>query len=354
LVKENEALKKWLEGPFRRRLKDEYGVRLVVKETTMEKITKQLTDEKLLQDRNLGVPGSYDIIIFDGEGFGTFKKLGLIYSAFVDKLPGARLIDRDALSFQYRDTFKNEGSFVPIGRDMLTFLYSTDIFYDSPETYHEVFDTISKLKGYATYPDPRYTKEGEAFLLGLVAEKVNMEPYVKPGRNLEEFEREVREALQPLVNIRANIMDAGLTYPTNIEQLFTDKKTYFSMSMDYMRVGEKVKEYEYPDSTNCFVLRPVGTYTTVGVIPFNSENKAGAMVTLSELLSPSSQAGLVTTGLMTVYYENTPVDKVEPLKTLKLHRTIPKFSSYIDATTPEFDRELIDIVLYVWEDLVVE
>lgn len=354
LVKQNEAFEKWLEGPFAKHMKDQYNVNLVIKNTTMEKITQQLIDEKLLADRNMGVAGAYDVIIFDGEGFGTFKSLELIYNSFAERLPNTRLIDREALSYKYRDMRKNEGSFVPIGREMLTFLYSSDIFYDSPKSYDEVFDTISKLKGYATYPDPRHTKEGEAFLLGLVGKHVNMEPYVKEGRNLEEFKAEVREALTPLVNIRANIMDAGLTYPTNIEQLFTDKKTYFSMSMEYMRVGDKVKEYEYPDTTNAFVLHPVGSYTTVGVIPFNSENKAGAMVTLSELLSPSSQAGIVSTGLMTVYYENTPVDKVEPLKLLKLHRVIPKFSSYIDNVAPEFDRELIDIIKQIWEDMVIE
>lgn len=354
LAKENEAFKKWLEGPFAKHLKQEYGIVLVVKTTTMEKISKQLTDEKLLADRNMGVAGAYDIVIFDGEGFGSFKNLGLIYGSFAERLPNARWIDREALSYKYRDMQKNDGHFVPIGRDMLTFLYSSDIFYDSPKSYQEVFDTISKLKGYATYPDPRYTREGEAFLLGLVGEQVNMEPYVKEDRNLEEFRAEVERALEPLVNIRANIMDAGLTYPTNIEQLFTDKKTYFSMSMDYLRVGDKVKEYEYPETTNAFVLHPVGTYTTVGVIPFNSENKAGAMVTLSELLSPSSQAGIVTTGLMTVYYAGTPVDKVEQLKLLKLHRTVPKFSSYIDNATPEFDAELIDIIKRTWEDMVIE
>lgn len=354
LAKENEVFKKWLEGPFAKHMKEEYGINLVIKTTTKEKVSKQLTDEKLLADRNMGVAGAYDVILFDGEGFGSFKTLGLIYGPFAERLPNTKWIDREALSYKYRDMQRNDGYFVPIGRDMLTFLYSSDIFYDSPKSYQEIFDTISKLKGYATYPDPRYTKEGEAFLLGLVGEQVNMESYVKEGRNLEEFRAEVERAVTPLVNIRANIMDAGLTYPTNIEQLFTDKKTYFSMSMDYLRVGEKVKEYEYPETTNAFVLHPVGTYTTVGVIPFNSENKAGAMVALSELLSPSSQAGIVSAGLMTVYHAGTPIDKVEQLKLLKLHRTIPKFSSYIDNATPEFDSELIDIVKKTWEDMVIE
>lgn len=354
LVNQNEKLKKWLEGPFAKYLEEEYRIDLVVKNTTMEKLSEQLREEKLQHDRNQGAAGAYDLVVFDGPGFGDLKKRGLIYGSFADKIPNLRLIDQETLSFKYRDMEKNEGYFVPIGRSMLTLLYSSDIFYDNPETYSEVFDTISKLKGYATYPDPRYTEEGEAFLLGLISERINMEPYLKADRNLDAFKEEVKSALKPLVTIRANIMDAGLTYPTNIEQLFTDKKTYFSMSMDYMKVGDKVKEYEYPESTNAFVVSPVGTYTTVGVIPFNSENKSGAMVALSALLSPSSQAGLIPTGLMTVYYRGTPVESVEPLKLLKLHRVVPKFSSYIDCVAPEFDEELIRIVVDTWEDLVIE
>lgn len=344
----------WLEKDFAPVVKEAYGIDLIVKRIAYEKLYNQLELEKQLRDKEEGGKGSIDLILLRGDGYAALKRNDLIYHSFAEKLPNIRLLDMDALSYKYRDGLPNEGSYVPVARNMLTMLYSSEIFYDSPQSYAELLDTISKLKGYATYPDPRTTKEGEAFLLGMVAEAVNMEPYMKESRNLADFESDVRKALRPLATIRANIMDAGLRYPTNIEQLFTDKKSYFSMSMDFMRVGEKVKEYEYPESTTSFVIPPVGTYSTVGLIPFNSENKSGAMVVLSELLSPASQAAIIPKGLMTVYYRGIPIEAAEPLKQLKLHRVILKFSSYMDCIAPDFDRELVDIVLKVWEDLVVE
>lgn len=354
LVTDNDGFAGWLESSFAKTLKENREIELIVKRTELDKVIAQLESERLLYDREEKAPGTYDLVLFDGDGFGEMKRKKLIYGPFADRLPNRRLIDVEALSYRYRDATPNEGYFLPVSRKMLTLLYSTDIFYDSPENYAEMLDTISKLKGYATYPDPRYTKEGEAFLLGLVSEAIDMEPFLRPDRNLDDFREQVRQALKPLVIIRANIMNAGLTYPTNIEQLFTDKKSYLSMSMDYMKVGEMVKEYEYPDNTTPFVLRPVGTYTTVGVIPFNSENKSGSMVTLSELLSPASQAAMIPHGMMTVYYSGTPVESVEPLKLLKLHRTVLKFSSYIDCVAPDFDRELVDIVIQTWEDMIIE
>lgn len=344
---------KWLKKPFKEFLLEQKQITLTVKETSLDQLIQRLETEKLARDRGENAPGAYDIILFSGDGYAELKHKGLIYGPFSDRLQNTPLIDKNAVSFQYREQEPNNGYYLPIGRRMLTMYYSNNVFYDSPENYQEFFDTISKLKGKATYPDPLTTWEGQAFLLGYVSSQIDMEPYIKPGRDLEALEAQLREAMIPLMNIRIGIMDAGLSYPKNIEQLFTDGKSFVTMHMDYMQVGDKVKSYEYPETTTAFVINPVGTYTTIGVIPFNSENKSGAMVALSTLLEPEAQAGMVGTGLMTIYHPGIPVEKAETLKMLKLHRSILKFSSYIDAVAPDFDQELIDLVLKVWKEMLM-
>lgn len=354
VVGQSDEYLEWLGTDFANYVMEKYSVRLAVKEASLEQLVTQLKDEKVLHDRGDETIGRYDLILFSGDGYAQLRSENLIYGAFADKIPNIRLIDYKSPSFLYRDKVANEGYFVPVARKMLTLLYSSDIFYESPVDYDELFDTLSRLKGYATYPDPRTTAEGEAFILGIVAEKVVMENYIKSERDLNKFALEVRTALRPLVRLRAGLMDAGIKYPTNIEQLFTDGKTYFSMSMDTIRVEDKITNYEYPDTTNSFVMKPVGTYQTVGVIPFNSENKSGAMVTISALLDPSAQAGILGTGLMTMYYEGTPAESLEPLKLVKVHRSLPKFSQYIEGAAPEFDDELKEVVIKIWEDMIIE
>ncbi len=354
VIGQDDEYVKWLESSFADYLLEKYSVRLTVKETSFEQLETQLLEDKVLHDRGEGNPGRYDLVIFSGNGFSSLKNNKLIYGSFADKIPNVKLLDLKSNSFLYREKLANDGYFVPVARKMLTLLYSSDIFYESPQDYEELFDTLSRLKGYATYPDPRTTLEGEAFLLGIVSEKVVMDSYVRGDRDLDKFALEVRTALRPLVRLRAGLMDAGLKYPTNIEQLFTDGKTYFSMSMDYLRVEDKVKNYEYPDTTSSFVMSPVGTYNTVSVIPFNSENKSGAMVVVSALLEPEAQAGLLKTGLMTVYYGGTPAESFEALKLVKTHRSLPRYTSYIDSDAPEFDDELKEIIIKVWEDMIIE
>ncbi len=350
---ENDALLSYLEEDFAGYMKEKHHQRIVVKQVDIHQVIAKLSEEKILVDEGQDEHGSYDVLVFGEDGYAELLEKHLLYGPFADDVKNMDLINVYSPSCQYRDALPNGGYFVPIARQQLTFLYSEDIFYDIPETYSEMIDTLGKLKGKTTYPDPRYTKEGEAFLMGLVEEKVLMEPFVVPDRDLKAFEEEVRLALRPLVKNRVGLMNAGTEYPVEIEQLFTDGKTYFSMNMDFLRISEKIKNYEYPDTTNTFVLQPVGTYTMVAVVPFNSLNKTGAMVAISELLSPSVQASLYGTGLVSVYYSRTPEEAQESLNKIKLHRAISKNSTYVAASGIDFDKELRDIVIAVWEDMVL-
>ncbi len=349
----NEAFLSYLEGDFSDYMREKHQQRIVVKKVLIEQVVSKLDEEKALFEEGQDVRGSYDVLLFDGEGYAEMREKELIYGPFSNNLENLGLIDLYSSSFQYRDTVPNEGFFVPIARKMLTLLYSEDIFYESPVSYAELISELGKLQGMATYPDPRYSEEGLAFLLGMIQEKVLMEPYVEPGRDLEAFEQEVRAALRPLVKHRIGLRDAGTKYPENTEQLFTDGKTYFSMSLDFLRISEKIKNYEYPSSSNTFLLKPVGSSTMIGVLPFDSVNKTGAMVALSELLSPRSQSGLYLSGLVSVYYSGTPEENMQQLNAAKLHRSILKPQKYIESAGVDFDKELRDIVVAVWEDMVL-
>lgn len=343
---ENAKYNKWLGGKFAEQMQNEFAIQVVVKEISTDRAIS-----KLSADKADGVEkGEYDIVLVNGTGFGEMFDKGLLYGPFADRLQNVTYLDTNHTSYKYRDVHENQGYFVPIGRKMLSLVYSEDIFYDKPKNYAELFKTMESLKGKAVYPDPRYSLEGEAFVLGLVSESVDMEPYLGPERDLDAFRRDVFSALTPLRGLIPHLKSG---YPRDIEPMFIDGRSLLGMNMDYVRVGEQIKSYEYPDTAVAFALRPVGTYTSIGVIPFNSANKSGAMAVLSGLLSPEAQAGQIGTGWMTVYSKDAPIEAFEYMKKAKVHRSAVKYSAFVECVGDEFDDELKEIVISIWKSMVL-
>lgn len=325
-----------------------HKIRIKIVAIELEKILPQLRSDK----ENAVERGEYDLLIFDGDGFGMLKDEELLYGPFVERVRHIDLIDKTATSFRFRDATANGGYFAPIGRKMLTLLFSEDIFYDRPQNFEELFATLGTLKGKGAYADPRSTQEGEAFLLGYISQAMDVTPYLAPGRNLEAFRAEVREAMKPLKAIQPGLLASGSVFPTKIEDLFVEGQIYTSMSMDAAAVNRKMKAYEYPDTAKSYVLPNVGTYSSIAVIPHSSNNKSGAMVVISELLSPEMQASKLEIGDMTIYHAGTPVEAMEPLQKVKMYRGAVKFSAFLDCIAPDFDFELRKIVVEEWTSVV--
>lgn len=343
---ENAKYNKWLAGKFAEQMLNEHSIKVVVKEISTDRVVSNLSNDKAE-----GVEkGSFDIVLISGTGFGELFDKGLLYGPFSDRLQNVRYLDLNATSYKFRDAHENKGYFVPLGRKMLSLVYSEDIFYDKPKNYSELLKTMESLKGKAVYPDPRFSEEGEAFLLGLVSESVDMDQYLGPKRDLAAFRRDVYSALAPLRGLVPHIKTG---YPRDIEPLFVDGRSLLGMNMDYVRVGEQIKAYEYPDTSVAFALNPVGTYTSIGVIPFNSVNKSGAMAVLSGLLSPEAQAGQIPFGWMTVYSKDAPIEAFEFMKKAKVHRSTVKYSTFVECVGDEFDDELKEIVIAIWKNMIL-
>lgn len=339
----------WLEKKFVPHMKNLYNIELKIEYISLPKVISRIKNQKVEDQRD----GDYDILILPDSGFKELKEAGALYGPFADQLKYIENLDRNSLSHKYREGIANEGFGLPIGRNMLTLLCSDDIFYDRPQNYDEFFDTIETLKGKATYPDPRYSKAGEAFLLGIVSKEVDMDLYAGPQRDIDQFRNEVSDALRPLLSIKSKLMFAGVRYPKDTEKLFSDGKSLIHMSLDYIHSSEKIRNYEYPETSMTFAIDSVGTYTVYSVIPFNSRNKSGAMVTLSELISPDIQADKMAAGEMTIYHKGTDVDAVAPLKRARLHRSAVKFSKFFDCIAPDFDPELRSEVVKIWAELIL-
>lgn len=355
----NPKAVEWLKDDFSKYLNSTYGIDVTILEQPLLKTMDMLTNDKV----NEVAFGEIDIILIENEGFKKARANGLLYGPFSDKLPNVyqNLSDRN-LNFTTREGIKTEYYSVPYSRAQLSFIYNQDIFYETPNDYEALIDLIKKNKGKFTYPDPRFSKEGEAFIFSMIGQSIDFEAFLMGNFSSEAFNKALDATMEKLSQMKPYLFDQGLKYPSSTEELddlFNNGALMMSMTMDYNFVTDKLREYEYLESASTFIIPSgVATYDEIAVIAFNSPNKSGAMVTLNALLSPEMQASKYNPrewGSLTVYDSGVaPSSALEGFKAARLRTTTVSYTAFMNAIMPEFSPEMRSIVLYRWENDVLD
>ena len=93
--------------------------------------------------------------------------------------------------------------------------------------------------------------------------------------------------------IEPGLWQKGRTYPKDsalLDTLFSRGEIAFGMSYHPPHAQNKIIEGSYPDTVRTFVMQDGSIYNThFTAIPFNSPNKAGAMVLANFLISADAQ-----------------------------------------------------------------
>lgn len=350
----NPKAVEWLKDDFAKYLSATYGIDVTILEQPLVKTLDRLTTDKA----NEVTFGEIDIVLIEHEGFKNARTNGLLYGPFSDKLPNVyQNLSERALNFTTREGIKTEYYSIPYSRAQLSFIYNQDVFYETPSDYEALIELIKKNKGKFTYPDPRYSKEGEAFILSVIGQTIDFESFLMGNFNTERFSQALDSGMENLKQIKPFLFDQGLKYPSStdeLDDLFNNGTLMMSMTMSYNYVTDKLREYEYLESASTFIIPSgVATYDEIAVIAFNSPNKSGAMVTLNALLSPEMQASKYNPrewGSLTVYdSEIAPSSSLEGFKAARLRSTTVNYSSFMKAVMPEFSPEMRTIILDRWE-----
>lgn len=355
----NPLAEAWFKDAFTKYLAETYEISLNVIIQPMEKTLLELKADKT----NENDQGMYDVIIFENKGFKEAKNGGLLYGPFGDKILNVnRLLDSKMLDYQYSEGIATDNYLIPYGRTQLSFIYNQDVFYDRPKTLEAFYEILKTEKGLFTYPNPLTTKEGEAFLLTLIGQSIDLEPFLSGNVDREAFVKVIQPTLDILNALKPYMYEKGTVYPSSFEAydtLFNEGKTMMSMSLDFEYATNKLREYEYIEGANTFVLPTgSGTYTESAGIAYNSMNKSGAMVVIHALLSPEMQSSKYTPklwGNLPIYAsQTTPSEAIDVLKVHKLKSTTVKAVDFIESALPEFNPELIQIILEEWEKQVLQ
>lgn len=349
----------WLKEDFSDYLKLNYEMTVKIVDQPLTKTMDELKLDKI----NEVELGAYDIILFEGEGFKSAFEKGLLYGPFTDKLMDAKaLLDTSSLEFTAHEGIDTKNYAIPYGRNQLSLIYNQDVFYETPANFDAFFELVSTYKGQFTYPDPRNTLEGEAFVLSVVGQDLDLEPFSQGPIDEAKFISAIQPGLDTLKAIKPNLKDGGTTYPQStqaLDDLFNNGALIMSMSMSYNYATDKLKAYEYPEGASTFVV-PSGmaTYTEVAGIAFNSSNKSGAMVALNALVSPDMQASKYDPkvwGSLPVYTQDvTPDTAFDTLKKVKVKSTTVNYRDFVECAMPEFSPALRAIVIEQWEKQVLQ
>lgn len=271
-------------------LKDEYDI-------TLNRVGLSDTVEAVnivLGEKEAGVDdaGSVDMIWINGENFRTMKQGGLAWCGYVDKLPNNVLVDWDNPAIANDFGVPVDGCEVPWSRAQFALAYNTEWVPEPPKSMGELIEWIKENPGQFTYPAPP-DFNGSVFVRHVfyhVAGDVD--------RLLGDFDQAVYDEVatktwELLNELEPSLWRGGQTYPTTITQLndlFANNEVAFTFNYEPAQFGLAVESGHYPETVRSFGLED-GTIgnTNYTLIPYNSPNKAAAMVLQNVLLSAEAQ-----------------------------------------------------------------
>lgn len=345
----------WLNDVFKPYLKTNKSVELVVETLDFERTIQMLKADK----NNQVLIGDIDLVLLPDTGFKRGYDNGLWYGPFVQDMPLLQdVVDPKNLMFRYEEGIATNGYTLPIGQEQLVMIYDRDVFFDAPTNWTAFFEAIKEYKGTFTYPDPRLSRAGEAFVLSYLLQDEHLEDYMTTPLDKAKVKAALQSKLTVLNDIKPWMYDKGMTLPQSVaemDQLFFDGKLLFSMSMSYNHATEKLSDYEYPEGAFSYVFDE-GTlsYNTNVVIAHNAPNKSGAMVVLQALLDSDMQVSKYDPkkyGELPVYTPSVVgTETMKLFKGVKLKSTSVKADDLLEKRISELPKENRDILIKLWEE----
>lgn len=287
----NDNINRYLDEWVAPRMKEEHGIELTrVPMNDAQDIINQLLDEKSVGKAD----GSMDIVWINGENFKAAKDNGLLWGDFSGKLPNfVDFIDADAPEIAEDFGEPVDGLEAPWGQAQFVLVHDEKKSPNPPKSMAELASWVKENPGQFTYPaPPDFT--GSAFIRHVLYETTGgHEQYQQPVAEIEDLEARFEPMWQYLNEIEPFLWREGQTYPESLaklDQLFASGEVGMTMSYDPALAASEVLKGRFPESTRTFLLEE-GTLANTHflAIPFNSSDKAGAMVAINELLSPSAQ-----------------------------------------------------------------
>ncbi|WP_309665528.1 ABC transporter substrate-binding protein [Tabrizicola sp.] len=271
-------------------LKADYGI-------TLNRVGLTDTVEAVnivLGEKEAGVldAGTVDMIWINGENFRTMKQAGLAFCGYTHLLPNNTLVNWDSPAIANDFGTPVEGCEVPWSRAQFAFAHDSAKTPAPPRSIADLIDWIKANPGQFTYPAaPDFN--GAVFVRHVFYHVAGGHETLLGPFDQAKFDDVAAKTWALLNELEPFLWRQGQTYPTSITQLnelFANGEVALTFDYDASQFGLAVQAGRFPDTTRSYGLTD-GTIgnTNYTVIPFNSPNKAAAMVLQNLLLSGEAQ-----------------------------------------------------------------
>jgi putative spermidine/putrescine transport system substrate-binding protein len=271
-------------------LKDDYDItlNLIPLTDTVEAVNIVLGEKEA---GNLDA-GSVDMIWINGENFRTMKQGGLAWCGYVETLPNTALVNWDNPAIANDFGVPVDGCEVPWSRAQFAFAYDTARTPAPPQSIPELLAWIKANPGQFTYPAPP-DFNGAVFIRHVFYHAAGGVDTLMGDFDQARFDAAAAKTWAILNDIEPYLWREGATYPTSVNQmndLFANSEVALTFNYEPAQFGIAVEAGTYPATVRSYGLTD-GTIgnTNYTVIPFNSPNKAAALVLQNVLLSAEAQ-----------------------------------------------------------------
>lgn len=248
----------------------------------------------VLSEKEAGVvdAGTVDLIWINGENFRSMKQADLAFCGYTKLLPNNALVNWDNPAIANDFGVPVEGCEVPWNTAQFAFAHDSATLPNPPKSIPALLDWIKANPGRFTYPaPPDFT--GSVFVRHVFYHAAGGAEALLGPFDQAKYDAAAAKTWAILNEIEPFLWREGRTYPTTVVQLnelFANGEVALTFNYDPSQFGLAVQAGTYPETTRSYGLSD-GTIgnTNYTLIPFNSPNKAAALVLQNLILSGEAQ-----------------------------------------------------------------
>ncbi len=311
----------------------------------------------VLSEKAAGVTdaGTVDLIWINGENFRSMREAELAFCGYTSILPNDVLVDWDNPAIANDFGVPVDGCEVPWNTAQFAFAHDSATLPAPPTSIPALLDWIKANPGRFTYPaPPDFT--GSVFVRHVFYHAAGGAENLLGPFDQAKYDAAAEKTWTILNDIEPHLWREGQTYPNTVVQmndLFANGEVAMTFNYEPAQFGLAVTAGTYADTTRSFGLSD-GTIgnTNYTLIPFNSPNKAAAMVVQNLLLSAEEQLEKakpeVWGAAPAIDISRTPADIQAGFAAIKAHPSVVPASELAKAALPELQSDWITAIEDGW------
>ena len=286
----DELINNWIDEYFAPRMKELYDITIDRVPMDIDQILNKLSSEAQAEKQQ----GSIDVIWINGENFFSAMENDLLYGPFTQVLPNFEsYVDKDDVETNYDFAYPIEGYEAPYGKAQLVLIDDAAKTPETPASAEELLEFAKKYPGQVTYPaPPDFT--GSAFVRNIIYQFVDPQVFMDMEADKDTVREAIEPALEYLRELNPYLWKQGKSFPATVSQqetMYMDGELLLHMRYESYWIATAIEKGMCSETSRSFVFDggTIGN-TNYLAIARNSPNKAGALVTINEMLSPEVQA----------------------------------------------------------------